>query len=232
MHQQINLYQPIFRHERKLFSLRTVGIGLSIVALGLIGFWSLGVYQVKNLERAVNDVRQQQSAQQRMADSATGQMNATTSPEQVQSNIKQLSSQLAERTQALDLLRNGAAGSSEGFANRLSALGRRHTEGLWLDRMLIGPYQVGGVAGGSLMLEGRSVDAQLVPTYLQELAEEPALTGARFDSVVIDRYKSREAAERAAQGKASPLDEVPNASTVRFSVSSGGLRAMSQETRP
>ncbi|MBC7982328.1 MAG: hypothetical protein H7Y02_00585 [Candidatus Obscuribacterales bacterium] len=231
MNQQINLYQPIFRQERKLFSLRTVGITLAVVSVALIAMWGLGVYQVSNLERAVNAVREQQVAQQRMADTATGLINAQTSPEAVNASIKRLSAQLAERTRALDLLKNGAAGSSEGFAGRLSALARRHTDGLWLDRMLIGPSQNFGANVGALLLEGRSVDAQLVPKYLQELAAEPELTGARFDVVVIDRHRSREAAEREAQGKPAIVGEQQSDSTVRFSVSSGGLHAKPGEPR-
>ena len=240
MNQQINLYQPIFRQERKLFSLRTVGMALAIVAVVLLGIWGFSIRNVAKLAREVESVQRQLEAQQRMAAKVGGQLSASTSPEAVQANVKRLSALLAERTRALELLRNGAAGSRDGFAARLSALARSHIDGLWLERLMIGPNENGssGTAGG-LLLEGRSTDAQLIPVYLQQLADQPELSGARFDEVIIDRHPNREAAEREALGK-PPLPTGPSTqakedalaqSTVRFSVSSSSVRDLPPEPR-
>jgi len=224
MHQQINLYQPIFRQERKLFSLRTVAITLSVVAAALFAIWGFGKYNVSQLERSVATLRQQQQAQQRMAETAGGLLSARVSPEALNAGIKQLSAQLAERTRALDLLRNGAAGESEGFAKRLSAIARTRTEGLWLERL-----SIGGTAG--LSLEGRSNDADLLPRYLQELSKAPELSGARFDQVVMDRYRDRDVAERAAKGQILTPADAKQMPTVRFSVSSRATREVAPEPR-
>ncbi len=53
MHQQINLYQPIFREERKLFSLKTVALALGIVAVSLVAMWAIGAHNVGTMETAV-----------------------------------------------------------------------------------------------------------------------------------------------------------------------------------
>jgi len=224
MHQQINLYQPIFRQERKLFSLRTVTITLSVVMVALLAIWGFGKYNVLQLERSVAAIRQQQQAQQHMAETAGGLLTARASPEALNASIKQLSAQLAERTRALDLLRSGAAGESEGFAKRLSALARTRTDGLWLERL-----SIGGSAG--LSIEGRSNDADLLPRYLQELAKAPEFIGARFDQVVIDRYRDRDVAERAAKGQLLPPADAKQMSTIRFSVSSRAAREAAPEPR-
>jgi len=224
MHQQINLYQPIFRQERKLFSLRTVAITLSVVAAALLAIWGFGKYNLTQLERSVAELRQQQQAQQHMAETAGGLLRARASPETLNARIKQLSTQLAERTRALDLLRNGAAGDGEGFAKRLSALARTRIDGLWLERL-----SIGDAAG--LSLEGRSNDPDLVPRYLQELAKAPELSGARFDQVILDRYRNREVAERAAKGQQLAPDDAKQTPTVRFSVSSRSMREAAPEPR-
>jgi Tfp pilus assembly protein PilN len=224
MHQQINLYQPIFRQERKLFSLRTVSMTLGIVVVALIAIWAFGKHNVSQLQRDVEAMRQQQASQQKMAATTGGLLSARSSPEALNANIKQLSVQLAERTRALDLLRSGAAGGSEGFAKRLSALARTHTSGLWLESLSLG-------GGSGLSLEGRSNDADLIPRYLQLLADQPELSGARFDQVVIDRYRDRDIAERAGKGQQLlPADAAPT-STVRFSVSSRAIRDATPEPR-
>jgi hypothetical protein len=224
MHQQINLYQPIFRQERKLFSLRTVALTLSIVAVALLAIWGFGTYNVKQLERSVTSLRQQQEAQQQMAQTAGGLLAARASPDALNASIKNLSTQLAERTRALDLLRNGAAGESEGFAKRLSALARTQTAGLWLERL-----SIGGATG--LSLEGRSNDPELLPQYLQQLANAPELSGARFDQVVLDRYRDRDIAARAAKGQELRPEDAKQMPTVRFSVSSRLAREAAPEPR-
>lgn len=224
MHQQINLYQPIFRQERKLFSLRTVSITLGVVAAALLAIWGFGHYNVKQLERSVASLHQQQDAQRRMAETAGGLISARASPETLNASIKQLNSQLAERTRALELLRSGAAGESEGFAKRLTAIAKTHTDGLWLERL-----SIGGATG--LSIEGRSNNADSLPRYLQQLSNKPELSGARFDQVVLDRYRDRDIADRAAKGQQLQPEDAKQMSTVRFSVSSRAAREAAPEPK-
>jgi hypothetical protein len=217
MNQQINLYQPIFRQERKLFSLKTVALALGLVAASLVAMWALGSHNVGKLETAVAQLQAQRVAQEDMARAAGVLLDAQGSPAAIQAQVQVLSALLAERTNALSLLRGGAAGEPRGFAPRLQALARQHTEGVWLDELLLG----GGRNG--LVLRGRSLNPELVPKYLQLLTSEPELSGARFDAVVIDR---REYHDEKAQLKADAekgKDTGRAGSTVRFSVSSNAL---------
>jgi hypothetical protein len=208
MHQQINLYQPIFREERKLFSLKTVALSLGAAVVVLVAIWGIGKHNVDRLDIAVAQLKQQQAAQQKVAEAAGALFDAQGNPAAVQAVVQILSAQLAERTKALDLLRSGAAGEPRGFAPRLQALARQHTDGVWLDELFIG----GGPNG--LVLRGRCVDPDLLPKYLQMLKAEPELAGALFDEVVIDRRKHHEKRPDAA------LEKEEDSSTVRFSVSS------------
>jgi hypothetical protein len=238
MNQQINLYQPIFRQERKLLSLRTVLMALAIVSVALISIWGFSWRQVNRLAHDVDTVKHRLETQQQMVTSVSGQIAEKTTPEKVQANIKHLSALLADRSRALQLIRSGAAGSSAGFTARLEALARNHTDGLWLDHLSLSG---GSETTGGLLLEGHALDAQLLPVYLQQLANEPNLSGARFDQVVIDRYATHEAAEQAAQGRLSPgvtqaqpknQDLTTSVSTVRFSVaSSHNMISASKEPR-
>jgi hypothetical protein len=210
MNQQINLYQPIFREERKLFSLKTVLLALGIVTVALVGMWAIAAHNVGALETAVAQLRNQQAAQERLAQSAGLLLDAQGTPAAIQAQVKTLSAQLADHTNALNLLRNGAAGDPKGFAPRLQALAHQHTEGVWLDEVLL----ASGSSG--LVLRGRSTAAELIPKYLLQLSTEPELSGARFDQVMIDRHKYHE-------DKVVPpaeKDQQAPGSTVRFSISS------------
>jgi Tfp pilus assembly protein PilN len=207
MHQQINLYQPIFRKERKLFSLDTVALALGVAAFALAAMWMVGAHNLDKLAKEIEQLKQQQATQQKLAESTGALFEAQGNPAVLQATVQTLSAQLAERTQALDLLRSGAAGEPRGFAPRLQALARQHADGVWLDELFLG-------GGNGLVLRGRCVDAGLLPKYLQLLAMEPELSGARFDEVVIDRRKHH---EKRPQAQGEKEDDSP---TVRFSVSS------------
>jgi hypothetical protein len=220
MNQQINLYQPIFREERKLFSFKTVGIALGMVALSLIAMWALGAHNVNKMADAVVQLKAQQAAQQQMAQSAGLLLDAQGSPAQIQAQVQTLSAQLADHTNALALLQSGAAGEPKGFAHRLQALARQHTEGVWLDELLMG-------GANGLALRGHSVSPELIPKYLQLLTSEPELSGALFNEVVIDRRERHDDLELPMSAPASSKEREAKAKslspTVRFSVSSNGI---------
>lgn len=181
MRQQINLYQPIFRQERRLFSAKVVGIALGAVAATLTSIWLYGSAQVAGLESEVARMRTQYDEQQRIADAAGQLRSSRANPTQLQAHIAQLSKDLADRTQALQLLRSGAAGQTTGFSERLTALARQHVDGLWIDRLVFAG------SSGSMSMEGRTVSAPLVPQYLKRLASESALQGTRFEEFHIER---------------------------------------------
>jgi len=208
MHQQINLYQPIFREERKLFSLKTVAIALGIVSISLGVMWFVGAHKVGALEAAIASLNAQKAAQEKMAQSANAFLEQLGTPAAIQEQINVLNAQLADRRNALNLLRGGVVGETKGFAPRLLALASQRTEGVWLDELVLASGPNG------LALRGHSVAPELVPRYLQLLSRESALSGARFDQVVIDRYEHH---DPAAQALEKPRTTGAN---VRFSVSS------------
>ena len=50
MYQQINLYQPIFRKQRQIFSATTLAQVLGVVAAALLLLYGYGLLQVRGLE--------------------------------------------------------------------------------------------------------------------------------------------------------------------------------------
>jgi hypothetical protein len=183
MHQQINLYQPVFRAQRKIFSSRTIGTALAIVAVALVTLWFYGTWKVGRLEREVEQFARQDKTRAANLANGSAAFAAQANPAEIEARISALSEQLDRRARALNALRSGAAGSTEGFAARLEALARRHVDGLWLESLAFGG------AERSMSVSGSAVDARLVPRYLEELQDEPALAGARFDHVDIGESK-------------------------------------------
>lgn len=179
MRQQINLYQPIFRAQRRIFSSQTIALALVTIAVALIGLWTYGNWKVGHLEKEVDQIAKQDKLRAANLASGRAAFAAHANPAEIESRIKALSDELDRRARALAALRSGAVGGLEGFAPRLEALARRHVDGLWLEGISFG----GSVR--SMSVSGATVDSRLVPRYLEELQQEPALAGARFDRVEI-----------------------------------------------
>src|SRR6266850_559026 len=179
MHQQINLYQPIFRTQRRLFSAQTIAAAMATIAVALIALWGYGAWKVGHLEKEVDQIARQDKLRAANLASGSAAFAAHASPAQIEARIKSLSDELDRRARALEALRSGAAGGLEGFAPRLEALARSHVDGLWLEGVSF------GAAARSMSVAGATVDSRLVPRYLEELQQEPALAGARFDRVEI-----------------------------------------------
>jgi Tfp pilus assembly protein PilN len=212
MRQQINLYQPSFSEERKLFSALTVAITLGLVLIALAGFSAHAYWGVAKLEREVALLREQHAQQESRLAQAGELQAARAQPAEIEARIKQLTAALSNRTRALEILQSGAAGQTSGFGARLEALARRHVDGLWLDVLVLSG------ANGSMSLSGATVDADLVPVYLHNLARETVLNGTRFDDFVIERpdAKAKDGELAAADSSENAPKKSRNDAHVRF----------------
>lgn len=221
MRQQINLYQPILIQERTPLSARMVGLVLCVAIAGLGAFGVLETRRVDALERSVEALRTQQTQQQSLLDQAGQLQHNPATVAELEARVRRLQSTVDERRRALEVLRSGAAGRTTGFAERLDALARRHLDGLWLDYL-----QLSG-ADGSMALAGATLNADLVPEYLQSLARDQALNGARFDDFVIERARSA-----TAKDEATTRTKAPDPPHVRFRMGRGAVARSAADTNP
>jgi hypothetical protein len=180
MYQQINLYQPIFRKQRQIFSAVTMLQVAAFFAVALLAVYGYGVWQVRGLEAEMVQLE----GRERAFAAQIGRIDPTTNTDRrsaVERELKELNATLFGQQRLVDVLREQPLGTTAGFSGYLGALGRQHTDGLWLTDFVIN----GGA--GALELSGRSVRAELVPEYLQRLGTEQAMAGQRFDRLDIER---------------------------------------------
>jgi Tfp pilus assembly protein PilN len=179
--QQINLYQPAADLSRQPFSARAAVLCVSAVLVAVLSIWAYGSWQVSRMQQSVTALEQQQRRQEDTLNAAGAIHAARAKPEQLEAQIRDLTAELAIHRRALTRLHSGAEGQMVGFSSRLSGLARRHVEGLWIDHIVLSG------SSETMTLEGIALDADMVPRYLRDLAQDPALTGARFDELVIER---------------------------------------------
>jgi Fimbrial assembly protein (PilN) len=181
LRQQINLYQPALGQTRQALSATTFAIGLVVVLAGLIAFTVHAQMGVNRLNAQVELLRAQSSQQQDVLTQLSEIAPDNTKRNENQKRIAKLTADLKARQRAVEVLRDGGAGQAIGFAPRMEALARKHTEGVWLEHM-----QLSGVSG-AMTLGGVALNPSSVPQYLQTLSSEKALSGTRFDEFVIER---------------------------------------------
>jgi hypothetical protein len=226
MRQQINLYQPALYEQQTRLSAGTAASMLGAVIAALLIWRIYGARQVTQLTREVQTVRAQQQRQAEFAAAAGAARVARGNPLSLQTQAKQLATKLRERQSALELLRDGAAGSTGGFADRLEALARRRMDGVWLDHIVLGG------ARGVSSLAGHTLDSSLVPRYLQTLAGEPALRGTHFDEFRIGEPPSGDTRSIGAVASPSAGDLADASNTNAAQTTAAAIRFSASDAAP
>lgn len=94
--------------------------------------------------------------------------------------LERLEREAGDKKRVLELLSGGTLGNTAGFSEHLAALGRRHPNGLWLQQIRIAE------GGRQMLLRGSTLEAALIPRFLDELEHEPAFAGTAFQSFEMD----------------------------------------------
>lgn len=197
VYQQVNLYQPIFRRQRQIFSTVTMLQSVAIVSVALITIYLFGLWQVRGLETQVLELEGREraySAQLARFDPSTSDARRAG----IERELETLNATLLAQQRLIEVLREQPLGSTAGFSGEMAALGRRHRSGLWLTEL-----RINGSAN-SIELVGRSTDPAMVPAYLQRLGQEEALAGQRFDRFALERSEDGEGVTFRVSSEAAP----------------------------
>jgi hypothetical protein len=179
--QQINLYQPILRRQRKVFSAVTM---LELVAVALLGLgllYGFGRSQEASVRRDIALLEGQRLAAQGQVDALALQLAARRDVSALTQELQQAEQTLAAKRRLQQWLASQGADRAGGFAGHVEGLARQHRPGLQLAAI--------GIASGGrqLRLAGSTVDAAELVRYLGRLGAEPAFRGIEFRSVQIER---------------------------------------------
>ena len=179
MKQQINLFNPAFQPQKQVLSSASiaVAIGATIVGVALLAVG--GNRETAALrQQASSGAAQLEQRQARLASAnrefAPRQKDAT-----LDAQIMDASTQLVAMRHISGALARGELGDTNGFAGYFKALARQGMQGLWLTGVTI------GAGGAQIGIKGRTLDAAMVPGYLNRLTHEPLMQGKSFASLQI-----------------------------------------------
>lgn len=180
MSRQINLFNPIFLQQKKIFAARTMAQALGLVAAGGLVIAGAAWHSVGQLRQAAAEVTLQAAKKQARLASATTDFAPRKPDAALSSAATDAETQLAALRRVAQLIHDGDLGNARGYAEDFRALGRQHQDGLWLTGVAIGQ-------GAAMSLQGRALSATLVPGYIARLTREPVLRGKAFGNLQISQ---------------------------------------------
>ncbi|BBP01374.1 PilN domain-containing protein [Sulfuriferula nivalis] len=179
MSQQINLCNPLFRKQEKYFSAITMVQSLAIILLGALLFYAYLQYQYRDLAKQA----QQMSLRQTEAQQQLTQVASTMGPRKPSQALLDSVAETEHAVQAqqviLGLLKTGEMANQTGFSAYFQALSRQTVHGLWLTG-----FDVVGM-GSQISINGRAMQAELIPQFIGKLKNEPQFVGANFTALEI-----------------------------------------------
>lgn len=190
MSQQVNLYQPILRREKKVFSATTMLQTLALIAALMLLMYAFSHWQLQQLEQE----NAQLQAQQRdlTAQVTTLSRDLQTRPEsrELRAEADALLRELDLKRDLFDLMRNRSAARTDGFSESFAGLARQHVDGLWLTGVELRNSEARHVA-----LRGMTSRAELVPQLVKQLGAEPAFKGLRFRHLRVFQPEGRNSSD-------------------------------------
>jgi len=220
MSQQINLFNPVFLKQKKIFSAVNMLDALALLLVGVFAFYTYASITTLNLDRqAVETARQYDQAKLWLAE-AGARYAPKTIDAALEAEVNSLQVQLSARRTSLDNLGIGALAQEAAYAEYMRALARQSLPGLWLTGIKVAK------GGAEIEISGRALQPELVPAFIHRLDRERSMHGPAFDSLSMT------------QGQAAlPADPSPPAAApatyayteFRLGTSHGALPAQSTE---
>jgi hypothetical protein len=189
MQQQINLYQPLFRRQEKLFSAKKL-LGLFVgAALFFTAIYAYARWNVYALETQLVEMNKQYDRELKRIDELSRQFPVKQKNIVMEQQLTALRLERDAKQTLIGLLRGKSAfGNVEGFSGHMEGIARQRLDGMWVTGFNLGS------GGESIDIHGSSLSPELVPQFLQKLSAEPSFTGAEFRVFKMQRDEKNRAA--------------------------------------
>lgn len=174
MSQQINLFNPAFEKQKQVLSAATMAQGLLLILLaGIVLNW-YGTRQLAVLQRAADASKATLEAREARRAKVIGDYPARQKDPSIGQALVQTDAERVALLEAQKILAGGELGNTQGYSAYFRAFANARVDGLWLT----GANIVG--AGSQIGLQGRALQAALIPAYINALGKEPVLKGKSF----------------------------------------------------
>lgn len=202
MSQQINLFNPVFLKQKKIFSALAMAEALGVLLAGVLVVAFYARQNVAALQREADSGAARLAQREQRLNKVKVDFAPRIKSDALEVQLREAETRLQTLRDIGAVLEHGELGNTSGYAPYFKALARQNPAGVWLTGV-----SVSG-AGAELAVHGRALDAALVPAFLGRLTHEQIMRGKSFDSLRIDQLPA---------AKDGPA---PAASFVEFSLES------------
>ena len=176
MSQQINLFNPAFEKRKQALSALGLLQGLGLVLAASAAVVWFGARQVAALERTAADAKVVLDAREAKRADVFARFPVPGKDPLIAGSLGQAEADRSALLEAEQILQGGALGNTHGYADYFRAFARARVNGLWLT----GASIAGAGKEIEIGLQGRVVQADLLPQYISALSRESALQGKSF----------------------------------------------------
>lgn len=217
MSQQINLFNPIFLKQKKIFTALPMAEALGVIVAGaLLLNWYAG-QSVSALEQEAEAGKATLAKREQRLVQARAQFAPRPKDPALALQLAEAEAELKALHDVTSVLQGGALGNTAGYAEYFRALSRQNVSGLWLTGVSING------AGKDIGVQGRAMQATLIPSYISRLTGEHIMRGKTFASLDIARPQDAAMTPTATPALAAPA--APVAPFVEFSLQSTAQEA-------
>ena len=181
MTQQVNLFQPMFRREKRLLTARTMCQCLLVALLGLAGIYGFGAWQVQALDREVAGLETQRDTAVERLSRLQDKLPRRQQSQRLLDEIARVTRSLDERELLIETLSERINSPQGGLSQFMSSLARQRVEGLWLTGLQVAE------GGQDIVIRGRALRPELIPVLVRRLSAEASFSGVKFRELNIDR---------------------------------------------
>jgi hypothetical protein len=179
--QQINLFNPAFLKQRKVFSAAMVAPALLALLVAAVTIGVVGQNKTATLKKFSDGAAAQLVHKQALQSNVMQQFPARHKSSELASRILVEETQLKALQGVNTILLRGDIGNTHGYADYFKALARQRVSGLWLTGVSITG------AGNAIEIQGRSTESTLVPSFFSRLSAEAVMHGKTFDALQLNQ---------------------------------------------
>ena len=218
MSQQINLFNPAFEKRKQALSALGLLQGLGLVLAASAAVVWFGARQVAALERTAADAKVVLAAREAKRADVFARFPVPGKDPLIAGALGQAEADRSALLEAEQILQGGALGNTHGYADYFRAFARARVNGLWLT----GASIAGAGKEIEIGLQGRVVQADLLPQYISALSRESALQGKSFAR--LDMATAQLPAQAAVAAPAAAVS-APAPRFIEFSLQSSAASA-------
>lgn len=214
MSQQINLFNPIFLKQKKYFSAITMAQALGLILAGSLVLTGYTSYRVSRLGSHAALTTAQLTTAQAQLDKLKGYSGTREKNKTLEDDVQRAEAQLKSLRQVFETLDKGELGNTKGYSEYLRAFARQIPSGIWLTG-----FSIHG-AGAEIGLQGRALQPDLVPAYINRLKQEPVMQGKSFATLEMQMPE----VDQGDKDKVASPRKI-SAAYIEFSLRSSGLKS-------